>query len=282
MIPTLTVYSLQCGSKPRQLDLGLNQKSLDEVSAQLPQGLYSTFRTFKSCEKVLGLKAHLDRLYVPAAEMSLQPSVSMVELRLQLKELLGIYRPGEARVRISLSLNEGQGQIFVVIEPLKSLDETIYQQGVKVMTSHASRSNPRLKSTIFIQNSAAERQAILSAGIFEALIVKNEQILEGLTSNFYAVRGEKMITSRYGVLLGVTRRYVLRLARKAGMHIDYRPLRMTELPDINEAFITSSSRGVIPVIEINAIKVGDGRPGPVAKMLRRDYDLFIIRNAERI
>ena len=282
MKTVLSVFYLETGFKPKNLNLQLTQINLDGVSSQLPQGLYSTFRTFESCEKVLGLKAHLDRLYVPAAEMGIQPSVSANELRVMLKELLDGYRPGESRVRISLSLNDAQGQVFVAIEPLKLLEEIVYQQGIKVVTSQTWRVNPRLKSTIYIQDSEHERQVIHKAGIVESLIVKNEHILEGLTSNFYAMKRGKIITSRYDILLGVTRRFILRLARSAGIEIDYRSLKMSELLEISEAFITSSSRGVVPVVMVNAIQVGDGQPGPVAKMLRCAYDLSILKKAERI
>jgi branched-subunit amino acid aminotransferase/4-amino-4-deoxychorismate lyase len=282
MKPTLSIFMIKSGLSPIQLELKLTQNNLDEVSSQLPQGLYSTFRTFGSCEKVLGLKMHLDRLYEPASELGILPSASKDELRKALTELLEAYRPGDVRVRVSLSLTDTPGQIFVAVEHLKLLDETFYQKGIKVVTTQAVRTKPRLKSTVFIQNSKEERQAILRAGIIEALIVKNEHILEGLTSNFYAVCNRKIITSRYGILLGVTRRFVLRLARSAGIEIEYRPLNIHELPEIAEAFITSSSRGVVPVIAVNNIQIGDGRPGNVAKMLRSVYDVYVLKKAEHI
>ena len=113
-------------------------------------------------------------------------------------------------------------------------------------------------------------------------MVRNGRILEGLTSNFYAVCNGKLITARYGILLGVTRRFVLRLARSAGYGIDYRALQVAELSGIDEAFITSSSRGVVPVIEVDHSPVGQGRPGSVARELRRAYDTYLVAKAEEI
>lgn len=282
MLPAVSVFAINSGGAPRPLDLRLSNISLDDVSRQLPQGLYSTFRTFGNSNKVIGLQAHLARLYLPSAKMGIQPSAQESQLRETLKGLLDIYRPGEARVRISLSLTEEPGQIFVMCEPFKLPDEQIYKQGIRVVTSHAKRTTPRLKSTIFIQNSGQERQALLKAGVFEALIVNNGFILEGLTSNFYAVLAGKIITARYNVLLGVTRRFVLRLARAGGVGVDYRSLRIDELPRITEAFITSSSRSVVPVVEVDSLPVGDGKPGMLAQRLRRDYDSYVLEKAEHI
>ena len=259
-----------------------DMSSLDAISRQLPQGLYSTFRTFDGREKVLDLKFHLRRLYYPLAALAVEPDVSALRLRTVLKGLLKDFAPGEARVRISLSTAESPGKVFVMLEPLKLLDETVFQRGLRVVLSHVERQNPRLKTTSFIGKSDGERKSILKSGIFEALMVHRDRILEGLTSNFYAVRAGQIITARDGILLGVTRRTVLRLGRANGIGIEYRPLRVDELPLIDEAFITSSSRGVVPVIEIEGQPVGAGQVGDVARLLRCKYDEYVLRKAEKI
>jgi branched-chain amino acid aminotransferase len=259
-----------------------DMSSLDVISRQLPQGLFSTFRTFAGREKVLDLELHLRRLYDPLAGLAVKPQVSALEMRTALRELLKDFAPGEARVRISLSTTESPGMVFIMLEPLKLLDETVYQRGVRVVLSHAERQNPRLKTTSFIGKSDGERRSILKSGIFEALMVHRDRILEGLTSNFYAVGAAKIITARDEILLGVTRRTVLRLARANGIGIEYRSLRVDELPLIDEAFITSSSRGVVPVVEIEGQPVGAGQVGEVARLLRRAYDEYVLCAAENI
>jgi branched-subunit amino acid aminotransferase/4-amino-4-deoxychorismate lyase len=256
--------------------------SLDSVSRQLPEGFYSTFRTYGRCARALDLKHHLDRLYLPAAERGVEPSVSARELREALAGLLEAYRPGEARVRISLSLAESPGQVFAMIEPLKMLDETVYQRGVRAATFHTERANPRIKSTSFIQKSDQERKSLAQSGIFEGLIVQNRQIYEGLTSNFYAIRGDVLLTAQNGILLGVTRRIILRLARKLGLEIEYRPLWLDELPGVGEAFITSSSRGAVPVVEIDGQPVGRGKPGNWTKCLLAAYAGYVEQKSELI
>ncbi len=259
-----------------------DMSSLDAISRQLPEGLYSTFRTYAGCEKVLDLELHLRRLYDPLAGLAVKPEVSAFELRTALRGLLKDFAQGEARVRISLSTAESPGTVFILIESLKTLPETIYQRGVRVVMSNMERQNPRLKTTSFIRQSSGERISIWKSGIFEALMVHRGRIMEGFTSNFYAVRYGQIITARNGILLGVTRRTVLRLARANGVEIEYRPLRVDELPSINEAFITSSSRGVVPVTEIEGQPVGAGQVGDIARFLRSVYDEYVLCAADKI
>jgi branched-chain amino acid aminotransferase len=275
----MKIYALT----PEPQDLTLeDMSSLDAVSRQLPQGLYSTFRTYAERTKVLGLEMHLGRLYDPLSALAVQPAVSPPELRAALRETLRDFEAEEARVRISLSTTERAGEVFLALEPLKAPDETVYQRGVRVVLSAVERKTPRLKTSSFIGDSAEARKSILKNGIYEALMVRRGRILEGLTSNFYAVKNGVMITAREGILLGVTRRYVLRLARSHGIGLQYRPPRVEELPGLDEAFITSSGRGVVPVTEIDGQPVGTGQVGEIAKLLRRAYDEYVLRKAERI
>jgi branched-subunit amino acid aminotransferase/4-amino-4-deoxychorismate lyase len=254
--------------------------SLDMVTRQLANGLYSTFRTYGGGRKVLGLEAHLGRLYGPFGG---QISATAPELRGHLRALLRPFEESEARVRLVLVTTGGEaGQVFVAIEPLKLPGQDAYRLGVRAETTYVARIDPRLKSTVFIEKSEHERREMLSHGVFEALMVRRGRILEGLTSNFYAVKTGKIVTARDGILLGVTRRAVLRLARSNGVEIEYRPLHVDELPQIEEAFITSSSRGVVPVTNIDGQSVGKGVVGEVSALLGRAYDEYASKKAEKI
>jgi len=275
----LKLYALS--PEPHELTLA-DQSSLDAVSRQLPQGLYSTFRTYADKTKVLGLELHLHRLYDPLAALAVVPAVPAPELRTALREVLADFGEGEARVRISLSTTDSAGEVFIALEPLKAPPETVYQRGVRVVLSPVERKTPRLKTTSFIESSSGARTSIMKTGVYEALMVRRGRILEGLTSNFYAVQAGKIITAREGILLGVTRRYVLRLARSNGIGLEYRPPRVEELPGLDEAFITSSGRGVVPVTEIDGQPVGNGQVGEIARLLRRVYDEYVVRKAELI
>jgi len=249
--------------------------SLDEITRQLPDGYYSTFRTFDGGKRVLGFLDHLRRLYEPIAA----PEVDETFLRRRLFALLAAYRPGEARVRLIMTR---QGQVYIAMETLKPLPSEFYEMGVPVQTNELQRQHPRLKTTAFIGSSDSERKHIAGQGIFEALLVKDGKILEGMTSNFFYVKNNILYTAQDDILLGVTRKTVIDVARGRGVVVTFEPLQLDHLKTIDEAFITSSSRGVVPVVQIDKVRVGQGSPGPLTRGLSAAYDRYVKENAERI
>jgi branched-subunit amino acid aminotransferase/4-amino-4-deoxychorismate lyase len=275
------------------LPLEVRASTLDGITVQLPDGFYTTFSTLAGGSRVLGLQAHLDRLYVPAKDAGLRPSVDEKTLRQRIVELAREYLPRESRVRLMLTKNDGN--VYLGIQPFIPLDESVYENGVHVITADLARHDPRIKGTDFITASAEQRKQVKD-DIFEILLTKNGRILEGMTSNFYAVnhvvasreaakqslvRNDiKLITARHGILLGVTRKAVLRLARGQGMSIEYRAPRMDE--GFKEAFLTSSSRGVVPIVMIDGKPVGEGRVGAWAKTLRKAYRAYVEERSEAL
>jgi len=103
-----------------------------------------------------------------------------------------------------------------------------------------------------------------------------------MTSNFFYTKDGKLGTARKNILLGVTRRTVLRVARRISLDILYRPLRREQIPTLSEAFITSSSRGIVPVVRIDEVPVGEGIPGLFTKNLMNGYADYVKQHAEKI
>lgn len=256
----------------------LEAASLDQASQRLPQGLYTTFRTYSGGSRVLGLQAHLDRLYQPAAAQGLAPDVSEAELRRFLAETCSAMEI-ESRVRLTLAVSDSPGAVFVTIEPFTPLSPETYQRGVNVVSAETARQSPRLKATGFIQSSADLRQLVRN-GIFEVLLCRNGSVLEGMTSNFYVIRAGALVTSRNGILLGVTRRAVIRLARGAGLEVEYRAPDLDE--PFSEALLSSSSRGIVPIVKIDNRTVGQGRPGEWTKTLMAAYEAYVEKHSQQI
>jgi branched-subunit amino acid aminotransferase/4-amino-4-deoxychorismate lyase len=75
---------------------------------------------------------------------------------------------------------------------------------------------------------------------------------------------------------------VIRAARGRGVEVRYRALKLSQLPAVKEAFITSSSRGIVPVIQIDDVRVARGRVGPVTKSLMKAYEEYVLKHAEKI
>ena len=262
--------------------------SFDELTSQLPRGLYSTFITNHGGTRVLGLTAHLDRLFLPGQPIGLHPSASRADLQAALSLLASSNAPAESRLRILLA--ESDGTVYVMLQPFTPPPREIYERGVHVVTAALTRHDPRLKDTGFITESQSAR-AKVGGEIFEVLLTKGGKIYEGMTSNFYAVphnsfcEGQDescntLLTARTGILLGVTRRAVLRLARGQGMRIEYRPPRLDE--KFMEAFLTSSSRGVVPIVQVDGKPVGEGRPGAWTKALALAYQSYVEERSEAL
>ena len=255
-----------------------DMSSLDAITRQLPQGFYSTFRTFDGGRRVLGLRAHLQRLYQPAYSQQITPVVTTEGLRRHLAEMLRAY-PEDAKLRVIIIDN---GKIYIIIQNHNKLPIHIYKHGVKVITTDVRRQNPRTKSTTFISASESTRLQIADSQYFEALLLRNDRILEGMTSNFFYVKEGELGTARGGILLGVTRRTVLRVARGSGLSILYRPLKRGQVPALTEAFLTSSSRGIVPIVQIDDMPVGEGRPGKITRGLQSAYDRYVRSHAETV
>jgi branched-chain amino acid aminotransferase len=279
IVPNINLWRI-APSQNRKIEISAS--SLDEVTRQLPNGYYSTFRTFDGCTRVLGLTAHLRRLYEPVPT----PEVSESFLRRQLRALLEPFQPQEARLRAVMTK---EGEAFIAIEPLQPLTREIYERGVSVVTTELEREHPRLKSTTFIGRSDSERKHIAAEGIFEALLIKDGVILEGMTSNFFYVVGwdapripPYLGTAGDDVLLGITRQTVIEVARQMGLEVKDQALKRDQLNEVNEAFLTSSSRGIVPIVQIDDVIIGQGSPGPTTRQLSAAYEAYVLENAESI
>jgi branched-subunit amino acid aminotransferase/4-amino-4-deoxychorismate lyase len=288
------------------LPLDFTASTLDELTGRVSDGFYTTFSTLSGGTRVLGLRSHLERLYTPAKAMGLHPSVDEATLRRQVAELAKQNLPRESRIR--LILTKDTGDVYIGIQPFSPLPESIFRDGVHVVSADMARHDPRIKGTDFIAESAAQRK-LVKGDVFEVLLAHDGRILEGMTSNFYAVRHSviarrvffptkqshgqggrllrlsarndvKLVTAQKGILLGVTRHAVLSIARGEGMSIEYRSPGLDE--DFDEAFLTSSSRGVVPVVQIDGKPVGQGSVGEWTKRLITKYSEYVGRKSECI
>jgi branched-chain amino acid aminotransferase len=261
--------------------LHLDYPDFDSLTMELPPGLYTTFRTYAKRTTVIGLRAHLDRLYLPARALGTPVVLNRGPLRELLAALLKPLDAQEARVRLILDMSKEPGDIYLLLQDLQTLPVQVYRDGVQVGVSRGSRNKPLLKQTTFIKESSVERKR-LGREIFEVLLAHNGLILEGMTSNFFYLRRGELGTAGRGVLSGVTRKTVITIARKAGIRVRYQALALREIPEIDEAFITSSSRGVVPVVRIVDEPVGNGTVGQTTKQLMTLYEQKIADIAEPV
>lgn len=233
--------------------------------------------------RVLGFNLHLERLVHSARRSRYTGAINASNLRKALRLALS-QLPGtnEARVRITLDMVIEPGALFLSLQELPAQPSELYEAGVKVHSTSLHRQSPDVKSTNFLVGSQPEREK-MPEGVYELIMVdERDRILEGITSNFFAVRAGTIHTARDGILSGVTRHVILDLAQSAGIPILLEPFSLGAIDQLSEAFITSSSRGVVPVIQINDCTIGSGKPGPITQKLSMAYNRYVLMSAEEI
>jgi len=266
----VTIFALT-GSRP---DFFASAPSMAEASAVLPQGAYTTLRTYNGGRSVLRLSHHLARLSDSSTPGD-GPGFDGAEVKAGLARAIAAAGRGESRLR----LTHAGPRLFVAVEPLEPLPEALYREGVWCVSVAHHRDVPKVKDTRFIATARSAYEA-LPAGAHEGLMIAEDgTVLEGLSSNFFAVREGILHTEDTRVLPGITRGIVLELARGL-LPLATGAVRLDQIEELSEAFLTSVSRGVLPVVRVDRATVGDGRPGPVVREMARRFDALVEREAE--
>lgn len=247
--------------------------SLGAASSALPEGSYTTLRTYAG-DRVLRLEQHVRRLQ---ESLKSKAPLEVADVRAALAQALERTGHRESRLRLTF----GPPRLFVSVEPFEPLPASGYREGVRCVTVALQRENPHAKHTGFIAT-AARAYSQLPAGVDEALMVAEDgAILEGLSSNFFAVKGGALHTEDARVLKGVTRAIVLEVA-EALLPIRKQAVRRGQLESVSECFLTSVSREILPVVEIDDRLIGDGKPGPRTRELIRRFAELVVREAESL
>jgi len=266
----IRVWQTKIGQDPQdlfELDYPQNLNSFDAVMMAIPGGAYTTFRTYDH-DKAIRFEEHLRRLEESArlagAAVQFDPDL----VRGYVRQIIGQYPSNqELRILVVIDLNENPGDIYYMSEYLNTPSKDAYRNGVKLITCNMRRQNPKAKLT----RSIPLREEIRSGfaeDVHEALMVDREgKILEGLTSNFFALKGGELWTNAGSVLLGITRSLVIDTVKDAGLKMNFESVNTVELPQIKEAFITSASRAILPVVQIDNQRIGDGTPGVITRRL---------------
>jgi D-alanine transaminase len=152
-------------------------------------------------------------------------------------------------------------------------DNPVAKIGIKVISIEDQRWGRRDIKTVQLLYPSMGKMMAKAAGCDDAWMVEDGAVTEGTSNNAYIVKGNTIITRHLGteILHGITRAAVLRFALEAQMKVEERAFTIQEVQDADEAFITSASTFVMPVVEIDGAAIGTGNPGPVAARLREIY-----------
>jgi len=147
------------------------------------------------------------------------------------------------------------------------------KKGIKIISIDDIRWGRRDIKTVQLLYPSMGKMMAKKAGADDAWLVEDGQVTEGTSNNAYIVKGNRIITRQLSndILHGITRAAVLRYAREAQMEVEERAFTIAEAQGADEAFVTSASAFLMPVVEIDGAVLGDGKPGPVATRLREIY-----------
>lgn len=263
------------------VDGGFAADSLDAAAEFEPRhGVYTVSNTY-NCTQTLLLDAHLDRLEDSARREGFAIRYQRPQLRQALRSMIEASGYGDARFRISAPAAR-PNEMLLSIEPYRPPTPAVARKGVRCVTSaEAARLNPASKASGWMHL----RKQLVAArppDIYETFIVDAEgRMLEGLSSNFYAIQAGELRTAGAQVLAGISRQVVLGVCRSI-IPLRLEAPQLSCLPQFSEAFLSSSSRGIIPVIEIDGVAIGDGSVGQVTLQLRAAYERWVADHLEEL
>ena len=234
--------------------------------------------------KLVDFQPHLARLDRSLKEIALTAPLSHAELRRLHKELVARNNVIEGIVYLEISRGAAERDFaypedarptVVAFTQSRPLIENPYATtGVKVITIPDLRWKRRdIKSTAMLAQAMGKQEAKLK-GAYEAWMVEDGFVTEGTSSSAFILDAQGVVRTQplgHHILPGVTRRAVLRLAALEGISLEERPFTVAEALAAREAFMTAASALVLPIVEIDGIPIGDGKPGGIARTFRSLY-----------
>ncbi len=245
-------------------------------------GVFDYLRTYGG--RPFHLEAHLARLALSAQMLELALPLPLAAIGDIVLEALARSEPGDHGVRIVITggdssdglLPSGAARLLVLVTPKPQPPAEWFARGVKVATHHAERYLPEAKTINYIPAILALRRAKASGAVDSLYIDRDGLALEGTTTNLFAFFGSTLVTPARGILAGVTRQVTLELA-ESRYAVQQRDLPLAELLRADEVFITSSTKQVCPVRQIDGHVVGG--PGPRTRDLMAAFEALVAEAA---
>ena len=233
--------------------------------------------------KLIDYDPHMERLERSLSELRMKWPCSKAELRQMHVELIRRNRLDEGIVYMQITRGaadrdfkfpiEAKSTLIAFTQVQSLLDNPNAVTGVKVVTIPDIRWARRDIKSVMLLAPVLGKQKAYEEGAFEGWMVEDGRITEGTSSNAYIVKDGKVVTRplSHSILAGCTRRSLFRMAKEHGVAIEERLFTPDEAYAADEAFLTSASNFVLPIVEIDGRRIGGGQPGPVVRKLREIY-----------
>jgi branched-chain amino acid aminotransferase len=255
------------------------------------EGIYETLRTYNG--QPFLFERHMRRLRRSAAMLDLALPLPDAEIAARFESTMraaGLGPAGDGEAYIRLLVTRGIGDLtydpaatpepsfVVIVKPQIDPAPEIYETGVKValvqvVRNHPDTVNPLIKSNNLL-NSALAMQEAVRHGAFEGLMRNYRgELAELSTANIFIVKNGEALTPplNSGLLPGITREFLFEVGAEAGIVVRDQVLKDPDLFGADEAFLTSTTREIVPIVEVDDRTIGTGRPGPVTTALLQQF-----------
>lgn len=252
--------------------------SVNDLSVLRGFGVFDFLRTYNGYP--FHLDEHLQRLERSARLIGLQLPHSIPKSKQIVLETLARNNHRESAIRLVVTgglssdgITPGDSpNLMVMVTPVKDMPRQWYQDGAKIITSHVERFMPGAKSINYIPAILCHNEAKMQQAIESIYVDRDGYMLEGTTSNLFVIIGNKLTTPPCDRLLpGVTRQVILELAGKDFSVVE-RQIHKDEVRLLDEAFISSSVKEIVPIVAIDAVQLSGGTPG---EKTRKIMELFM-------
>jgi branched-chain amino acid aminotransferase len=261
---------------------------LNDLGLVRGYGVFDVLRTYD--HRPFKLREHVQRLQKSAASIGIDAPWSTQELEQLVHETLRRNydaNPDLGDVNVRLVLTGGPSDncftpqrtpsLAIMISPVPPRDEALYARGAKLITVDLERFMPTVKSLNYISAIMGAARA-QEAGAVEALYRTGDGfVTEGTRTSFFVVQDGRLITSSQAILDGITRRVVMEIAADR-FEVVVEPISYAQLGAVDEAILVGTTKEVLPIVQIDDIQIGDGRPGPVTRELAQIFRAYV--NAE--
>lgn len=248
-------------------------------------GLFEGIRIYH--HKVFRLDEHLERLYHGCAYLGYEMTIGIAELRALVLDTCAKAEFSDGYIRLNVTRGTGLGldpknidrtpNVMVMVSSLALYPEEKFTKGLSVASSSirvipADSLDPRVKCIGRYASNILAKQLANRAGADEGLMLNHQgYIAEGTGNNLFLVTGNTLRTPHpsSGILQGITRGVVIELARANGFEVVEELLTPYDIRTASEAFFCGTATEVIPMVSLDSVAIGDGKPGPVTQEIMR-------------
>lgn len=253
---------------------------IDERGHQFGDGVYEVIRFYGG--KPFMLAEHLERLMKSAKAIRLPVTQSADDFRQIIST--AVEKSGLSDCYVYLQITRGIAKrnhlfpdvpvsVTMTVREATPLAAEVREKGVSAITREDERwANCYIKSLNLLPNILAKQEAH-DAGAFEAILIRDGVVTEGSSSNVFIVKNGTVITPPLSkhILAGITRMAILNILKETGIPYEEKNFSEKELLGADEVFITSTTSEVLPVVSINGLPVGSGKPGELTKRIYKEF-----------